>query len=60
MAQKKKNILFALLITFIAVYLRLHHINFGLPHSFHADEPEIAELAIKYTYEIRDIVKNNN
>lgn len=44
----------------IGAFFRLYHIEFGLPHSFHADEPEIAELAIKYTYELRDVVKNNN
>jgi hypothetical protein len=38
------------------IFLRLHAINFGLPHSFHADEPEIVELAVKYTYQIRDIL----
>ena len=36
---------------------RLHNISFGLPHSFHADEPELVEPAIKYTYEIRNIIK---
>lgn len=43
-----------------ALFFRLRHVDFGLPHSFYADEPEIAELAIKYTYEIKDIIKNNN
>jgi hypothetical protein len=63
MKFEPKKILFILGLTvfFLAgVWLRLYHIDFGLPHSFHADEPEIAELAIKYTYEIRDIIKNNN
>ncbi|MFC1622046.1 ArnT family glycosyltransferase [Patescibacteria group bacterium] len=49
-----------LFLVVVGLFLRLWHIEFGLPHSFHADEPEIAELAIKYTYEIRDVVKNNN
>lgn len=45
------------LILALGLFLRLYHIEFGLPHSFHADEPEISELAIKYTYEIRSIIK---
>jgi hypothetical protein len=48
------------LIGLVAILLRLRHIEFGLPHSFHADEPEITELAIKYTYEIKDYIGNNN
>ncbi|MFC1700515.1 phospholipid carrier-dependent glycosyltransferase, partial [Patescibacteria group bacterium] len=40
----------------VGLFLRMWHIEFGLPHSFYADEPEIAELAIKYTYEIRNII----
>ena len=47
-------------ITILGLGWRLYHIEFGLPHSFHADEPEIAELAIKYTFELKDIVKNNS
>ncbi len=39
----------------IGSFFRLYHIEFGLPHSFYADEPEIAELAIKYTYEFKSI-----
>jgi len=58
MKAKYKWFLTALGMTFFI--LRLWHIEFGLPHSFYADEPEIAEPAIKYTYEIRDIIKNNN
>ena len=42
------------------IILRLYHIDFGLPHSWHADEPELGEFAIKYTYEFRDIILNNN
>lgn len=59
----KKNIptvILLILVSVIGIFLRLYHVDFGLPHSFYADEPEIAELAIKYTYEIRDIVKNSN
>jgi hypothetical protein len=48
------------LIFLLAFLLRIYNINFGLPQSFHADEPEFVELAIKYTYEFRDIVANNN
>lgn len=36
--------------------MRLYHIEFGLPHSFHADEPEFGELAIRYTYELKSII----
>lgn len=42
------------------LYFRLHGISFGLPHSTHADEPQIVELAVKYTYEIRSIIKEND
>ncbi len=41
----------------VGVFFRLYHIEFGLPHYFHADEPEIVELAIKYTYEIKNIFR---
>lgn len=44
----------------VGLVLRLWNINFGLPHSFYADEPEIGELAIRYTYEFRDIIRNND
>ncbi len=40
--------------------LRLWNIDFGLPHSYYADEPEIGELAIKYTYELKNIIRNND
>ncbi|MBD3365865.1 phospholipid carrier-dependent glycosyltransferase [candidate division WWE3 bacterium] len=56
---KNKQLLFwltAAIIVLSGTYLRLHAINFGLPHSFHADEPEIVELAVKYTYQIRNIM----
>lgn len=43
----------------IGAIFRLNDINFGLPHSLYADEPEIAEFAIKYTYELRNIVGND-
>ena len=48
------------LVFILAIVLRFWHIEFGLPHSFYADEPEIAEPAIKYTYELRDIIANGN
>ena len=48
------------LIFFASLFLRLWHIEFGLPHSFYGDETEIAEPAIKYTYEAKDIIQNNN
>lgn len=40
--------------------MRLWNINFGLPHSWYADEPEIGEPAIKYTYELKSILRNND
>lgn len=48
------------LVGLLGVFLRFYHIDFGLPHCFYADEPEIAEPAIKYTYEFKDIVANGN
>ncbi|KKT68758.1 MAG: hypothetical protein UW65_C0035G0002 [candidate division WWE3 bacterium GW2011_GWB1_44_4] len=48
-----------LLLTISAV-LRFDGISFGLPHSFYADEPEIAEPAIKYTYNLKSILRNND
>jgi hypothetical protein len=56
----KKFLSFVFITIFLGLIFRLYHIEFGLPHSFYADEPEIAELAIKYTYELKDIVINNN
>ncbi len=56
----KKHIWIVLALLTLGLFLRLYHIEFGLPHSFKADEPEFVEPAIKYTYEIRDIIKNNN
>lgn len=47
------------LIFLLGFSLRIYHIEFGLPHSFHADEPEIVELAIKYTFEAKDIINGN-
>ena len=44
----------------LGLYFRLHAIDFGLPHCFHADEPEIVELAVKYTYQIKSILKEND
>jgi len=44
----------------LGLFLRLWNINFGLPHSWYADEPEIGELAIKYTYELKNILTNND
>lgn len=56
MRNKKIVIIIITLITIAGIFFRLWHIEFGLPHSFYADEPEIAELAIKYTYEFRSII----
>jgi hypothetical protein len=57
---KAKYLLLFILILGIGLFFRTWNLGFGLPHSFYADEPEIAELAIKYTYEFKDIVSNNN
>lgn len=56
----KKLIVILATITVLGLLLRLWHIEFGLPHSFYADEPEIAELAIKYTYEIKGIISQKD
>ncbi len=45
-------------ISALGLWFNLYHIEFGLPHSFHADEPEIIELAIKYTFDLKDILAN--
>jgi len=58
--QNKKTAIIILSILILGAFLRLYHIEFGLPHSFRADEPELIEPAIFYTFEIRDIIKNNN
>lgn len=58
--KNKAGLVFILFLFFTGTFLRLYNINFGLPHSFYADEPEVAELAIKYTYEFRDIFFNGN
>ncbi|MBT6401191.1 DUF2029 domain-containing protein [candidate division WWE3 bacterium] len=58
---KDKRTLFLLLIILVlGTLLRFYSLNFGLPHSFRADEPEIVEPAIYYTFQIRDIIKNND
>lgn len=58
MVNKYRLMLIAVLL--VGLVLRLWHINFGLPHSHYADEPEIGELAIKYTYEFKNIIRNND
>lgn len=58
--MKKKHYILVFLILLGGLILRLYHIEFGLPHSFYADEPEFSELAIRYTYEIRNIINNND
>lgn len=57
---KTATLLLLLSVMFLGLILRLWNINFGLPHSWYADEPEIGEPAIKYTYELRNILKNND
>lgn len=59
--NKKLGFIIAItLLTAVGLVLRLWHIEFGLPHSFYADEPEIAELAIKYTYEFKSIISEED
>lgn len=57
--NKKIKIILVLILLFGA-FFRLYHIEFGLPQTFYADEPEIVELAIKYTFELRSIISNND
>lgn len=57
---RTKYLLITLVVLGVGLFFRTWNLGFGLPHSFYADEPEIAELAIKYTYEFKDIVSNNN
>src|SRR3989344_5874967 len=58
--SKKPAIFLLVTLAALGLLFRLYHIEFGLPHSFHADEPEITEPAIKYTYEFFNIIKNND
>lgn len=60
MKINKKQKLLLLLIILLGGFLRFYHLNFGLPQSFRADEPEIVEFAIHYTFQFRDIIQNNN
>src|SRR5690242_16080416 len=50
----------AAVLLILGIAFRLYHIEFGLPQSFYADEPEITEPAINYTYEIRNIINHND
>ena len=55
----KTNRTFSLLIlaiTFLGIWFRLYHNDFGLPHSYHADEPEFVEYAVSYTYNLKTII----
>lgn len=55
----KRILSLGILIMVAGLFFRFYHLNFGLPHSFYADEPEFAEPAIKYTYEIRNIIRED-
>ncbi len=55
-----KDLLILFILFFVGLVFRFYYINFGLPHSFHADEPEIVEPAIKYTFELKNIVQNSD
>ena len=50
----KSNILVLAVILFVGIFFRTWHINFGLPHYSHNDEPEIVELALTPAIEFRD------
>lgn len=58
--MNKKELFLFVSISITALFFYTYNNSFGLPHSFYADEPEIAELAIKYTYELRSIIADNN
>jgi 4-amino-4-deoxy-L-arabinose transferase-like glycosyltransferase len=58
--HKKTHWILIVAVLTAGLFFRIWNIGFGLPHSFYADEPEIAELAIKYTYELKNIVSDNN
>jgi len=58
---RKGLFIFVLTIIFlISGYLKFWNINFGLPHSFYADEPEFVEFAISYTFQIKEVITNSN
>ena len=58
--KRLNKLLPVLIVLFVGAFFRFWHLNFGLPHSFYADEPELMEPAIKYTYSIRNIVSDKN
>lgn len=58
MLSNKKIIFISILI--LGIFFGFYHLEFGLPKSFRADETEIVEPAIFYTYQAKDIIKNNN
>lgn len=58
--SKPKTFVLFLLVTVAGIYLRFYHLEFGLPHTFYADEPELVEPAIKYTYELKNIISNGD
>ncbi|HLD51463.1 hypothetical protein A3K34_04730 [candidate division WWE3 bacterium RIFOXYC1_FULL_40_10] len=58
--RKLASVATILLFGGLGLWWRFYHIEFGLPHSFYADEPEVAELAIKYTYDFKSIIANKN
>lgn len=60
MSTKKNVFYFFVTIVIISLFLRFWNLNFGLPHTFYADEPEFVEFAISYTFQIKDILLNNN
>lgn len=58
--MSKKTWVYIGIIVLVGLLFRIYYINFGLPHSVYADEAEISEIAIKYTYEIRYIIANKD
>lgn len=59
-AANKKVVFIITVAIFVGLILRLWHIDFGLFHSFYADEVEFAEPAIKYTFEAKNYISNND
>lgn len=56
----KSKISILSLIFLVGLFFRLWHVDFGLPHYFHNDEPEIVELALTPAIEFRDTFLNLN
>jgi len=58
MFKKYKYLLLILFISAFGLFFRVWNLNFGLPHSYYADEPEITGFALTYAAELKDAVIN--